>query len=173
MTDTQTAIEIIVNCRLAIEVDGAPFVQLDKSDIDILYAALQSKPVDVGALKKDFYWTSGTGSFPEAKNMNAQARGWNDCIDRLYANGHLNTPQWQPIDTAPRNKNIMLMPIRGIPFSGDIWNCKNRIDIEEDELIRIRCPNGRICTLPITWATHWQDLPPWDSLLPQPPEDTE
>ncbi len=42
----ETAIEIINNCRIAIN-DGAPFVKLDKLDIDRLYAALQGKPVDV------------------------------------------------------------------------------------------------------------------------------
>ena len=115
----------------------------------------------------DHFRTRMKETLHNLRNAEAEARALRGENKRLR--DALQDTQWQPIDTAPRGKNIMMMPICGIPFSGDIWNCKNRIDIEEDELIRIRCPGGHICSLPITWATHWQDLPSRDSLLPKPP----
>jgi len=45
MTDkVQEALEIINNCRFAIE-DGAPYVNIDETDIDTLYKALQQDQV--------------------------------------------------------------------------------------------------------------------------------
>ena len=141
-----------------------------KHDYKTILAALQSKVVEVEEIL-----TKMRDYIDDRKDFSMQPHetAKDAYIYHLYkiaAKGYFNTPQWQPIETAPRNKNIMLMPICGIPFSGDIWNCKNRNDIEEDELIRIRCPDGHIFSTPITWATHWQDLPSWDSLIPQPQE---
>lgn len=69
--------------------------------------------------------------------------------------------EWKDIESAPRDTLILVCPNMGMPFVGDIWHkdCSKRTDIEEDELVRVRLPDGRIWSSNINWLQCWQPLP--------------
>jgi hypothetical protein len=68
---------------------------------------------------------------------------------------------WQPIETAPRDTIILMLPKIGLPFVGDIWarDCARRSDIEADELVRHMLPNGVIWNCEVNEIESWQPLP--------------
>ena len=98
MNDKQTAIEALDALLPALldVADGWPKEKCDKFQeiIITIRAALQSKTVDVDI--DDIADTIKNNS-PYGKSVIQQT------LDHLYANGYLNTPQWQPIETAPKD----------------------------------------------------------------------
>lgn len=100
-----------------------------------------------------------------------QAIGWNDCVDHLHSQGLIGrNPQWQPIDdNTPRNAPLLLLPVIGLPFVGDIWSCAGRTDIEGDELARHRTAGGRIISYNLEEIEAWAHYPK----LPNPPQERE
>jgi hypothetical protein len=68
---------------------------------------------------------------------------------------------WQPIDSAPRDTLILMMPKMGLPFVGDIWarDCVRRSDIDTDELVRHMLPNGVIWNCQVDEIESWRPLP--------------
>lgn len=93
----------------------------------------------------------GEGFSKTLENLDkARVHGYNQAIDDLNTKGYLNTPQWQPIETAPRaeRKTIWIWNKRysePLPaYSNTFWSCGYCAGME---------------------PTHWMDRP-----TPQPPE---
>jgi len=104
------------------------------------------KVVDVEALKMVID--------PNKRGYPEREMAWNDCLDHLQAQGYLTSPQkWQPISTAPKYKDVLLVTDCGTIVTG-------RKRDSGYELIGTGWPMGSK-HLP----THW--IP-----LPKPPQDT-
>jgi len=92
----------------------------------------------------------------------------NGVIDHLHSQGLIcRNPQWQPMETMPRGEYILILPKMGMPFVGDIWDCKNRTDIEVVELARHRTAGGSITTYETKEIEAWAHYPK----LPNPPQE--
>jgi len=65
---------------------------------------------------------------------------------------------WQPIETAPKNTPILILPIIGMGFVGDVWDCSMRSDIDQDLLVRHRLQNGMIFSMTIDQTEGWKPI---------------
>jgi len=118
---------------------------------ETIKVALQSKPVDVETITLEIVDHLTADHHLDDYN-DLLTRIAVDCIDHLHAKGYLNTSQWQPIKTAPKDdKDIIVCN----SLNGD-----RAISSYEDTKYR-RCFNHRNG---FQGATHWMPLP-------QPPED--
>lgn len=120
-----------------------------KDNAEKCLAALQRKPVDVGVLMEKTIEALVDPKQQEFHVLTGIA--WiNKVIDHLHAGGHLNTPQWQPISTAPKDGTYILLLEGTTTFRGH-WGKfygESQSKWIDDGYVNAHKP------------THWMYLPP-------------